>query len=116
MNRTIISGKRIKKSAKKTQHKIKQTNDWPVFKETVKVKKTNKKIQLSWNLTFIGLFCKRDSTRFTTKYEFNTIKILKFKIKVQESIMREEGPGRSKSYQRFKKYILKLIVDSPFNS
>ena len=29
-----------------------------------------KKIQQSLSLTFIGLFCKRDSTRLTSKYEF----------------------------------------------
>ena len=30
--------------------------------------------RLSWNLTFIKLFCNRDSTRFTGKYEFKHFK------------------------------------------
>ena len=36
-----------------------------------------KKIELSWNLTFTKLFCNRDSTRFTSKYEFKHVKIIK---------------------------------------
>ena len=36
-NLTIIIGKRVKKSAEIRQQKIKQTNYWPVFKETIKV-------------------------------------------------------------------------------
>ena len=36
-----------------------------------------KKIELSWNLTFTKLFCNRDSTRFTSKYELSMLKILK---------------------------------------
>ena len=40
INLTIISGKRVKKSVKKRQHKITKTNSWPVLKETINVKKT----------------------------------------------------------------------------
>ena len=36
-----------------------------------------KKIELSWNLTFTKLFCNRDSTRFTSKYEFKHFKVIK---------------------------------------
>ena len=36
-----------------------------------------KKIQLSWNFTFTKLFCNRDSTRFTSKYEFKHVKDIK---------------------------------------
>ena len=43
---TIISRKRVKKSVEKRQHKKKQTNYWPVFKETIKVE-DKKKIELS---------------------------------------------------------------------
>ena len=49
INLTIISGKRVKKSVEMRQHKIKQINYWPVFKETIKVE-DKKKIELSWNL------------------------------------------------------------------
>ena len=43
INLTIISGKRIKKSVEKRQHKIKQTNYLPVFKETIKVEDKHKR-------------------------------------------------------------------------
>ena len=43
INPTIISEKRVKKSVKKRQHKIKQTNYRPIFKETIKSKKTKKR-------------------------------------------------------------------------
>ena len=36
-----------------------------------------KKIELSWNLTFTKLFCNRESTKFTIKYEFNHAKDIK---------------------------------------
>ena len=36
-----------------------------------------KMIELSWIPTFTKLFWNRDSTRFTSKYEFNMLKILK---------------------------------------
>ena len=36
-----------------------------------------KKIELSWNLTFVRLFCNRDWTKFTSKYKFKHVKILK---------------------------------------
>ena len=49
INPTIISGKRVKKSVEKRQHKTKQINYWPVFKEIIKVE-DNKKIELSWKL------------------------------------------------------------------
>ena len=43
INLTIISGKRIIiKNVEKRQHKIKQTNFWTVFKETIKVKDKKK--------------------------------------------------------------------------
>ena len=66
---------------------------WPVF-NTIKVKKTNKKIQSNWNLSFIGLFYERDSTRLTSKCEFKHGQENKVKIKAHGSIMREEGSGR----------------------
>ena len=56
INLAIISGKRIKKNVEKRQHKIKQTNYWQVFKETIKVEDKQKNIELSWNLTFTKLF------------------------------------------------------------
>ena len=37
------SEKRVKKRVKKRQHKIKQTNYWPVFKETIKVEDKQKR-------------------------------------------------------------------------
>ena len=77
INLAIISGKRIKKNVEKRQHKIKQTNYWPVFNETIKVEEKQKLIELSWNLTFTKLFCNRDSTRFTSKYEFKHFKDIK---------------------------------------
>ena len=43
INLTIISSKRVKKSVEKRQHKIKQTNYWPVFKETIKVEDKQKR-------------------------------------------------------------------------
>ena len=47
INLTIISEKRVKKSVKKRQHKIKQTNYLLVFKETIKVKTSIKdKVEL----------------------------------------------------------------------
>ena len=36
-----------------------------------------KKIQSSWNFTIIKLFCNRNSTRFTSKYEFKNYKDIK---------------------------------------
>ena len=45
INLTIISGKRVKKSVEKRQHKINQTNHRPVFKETIKVEDKQKEIQ-----------------------------------------------------------------------
>ena len=36
-----------------------------------------KMIELSWNLTFMKLFYNRDSTRFTSKYEFKDFKDIK---------------------------------------
>ena len=42
INLAIISGKRIKKNVEKRQHKIKQTNYWQVFKETIKVEDKQK--------------------------------------------------------------------------
>ena len=44
INLAIISGKRIKKNVKKRQLKIKQTNYYPVFKETIKVEDKQKKL------------------------------------------------------------------------
>ena len=43
MSQTIISGQRLKKSVKNIQHKIRQTNHWLILKETIKVKKSNRK-------------------------------------------------------------------------
>ena len=43
INLAIISGKRIKKNVEKRQHKIKQTNYWQVFKETIKVEDKQKR-------------------------------------------------------------------------
>ena len=42
INLTIISEMRVKKSVEKRQHKIKQTDHRPVFKETIKVKNKKK--------------------------------------------------------------------------
>ena len=42
INLAIISGKKIKKNVEKRQHKIKQTNYWQVFKETIKVEDKQK--------------------------------------------------------------------------
>ena len=41
-NLTIIPGKRVRKRAKKRKPKIKQTNYWLVFKETIKVEDKQK--------------------------------------------------------------------------
>ena len=58
INLTIISGKRVKKSVEKRQHKIKQINYWPVFKETIKVEDKQKNwVELKF--TFTKLFCNR---------------------------------------------------------
>ena len=42
INLIIISGKRVKKSVEKKQHKIKQKNYWPVLKDTIKVEDKQK--------------------------------------------------------------------------
>ena len=42
INLTVILGKRVKKNVKKRQYKRKQTNNNPVFKETIKVEDTKK--------------------------------------------------------------------------
>ena len=42
INLAIVSGKRIKTNVEKRQHKIKQTNYWQVFKETIKVEDKQK--------------------------------------------------------------------------
>ena len=63
-----------KKSVKKRQHKINQTNYWIVFKDTIKVKRQAKRYSKVENLAFIKLFCNRESTRFTSKYEFKNVK------------------------------------------
>ena len=65
-----------KKRVKKRQQKYNRQTFWQVFKETIKVE-DNKINTKSWNLTFNKLFCKRDSTRFISKYEFNYIKNIK---------------------------------------
>ena len=46
-----------------------------------KVKKT-KKILNFWNLTFIRIFCKRDSTRFINKYKYGIESNISFEVKV----------------------------------
>ena len=43
INLTIISGKRVKQSVEKRQHKIKQINYWPVLKEAIKVEDKQKR-------------------------------------------------------------------------
>ena len=64
-------------SVKKRQHKIKQTNHRPVFKETIKVETQAKNIELGLNLIFTEIFCYRNSTRFTSKYKLKYVKDIK---------------------------------------
>ena len=62
------------------------------------------------------LFYKSNSTKLTSKFEFEHDKDIKIKIKAHGSIVKE-GSGRPDKYQRFiKNYILKLIAYSPFNT
>ena len=73
INLTIILGKRIKKSVEKRQHKIKQINNWPVFKETVKVE--NNRVELKFSFT--KLFCNRLATDSQVNVNLSMLKILK---------------------------------------
>ena len=74
------------------------------FKEPIKVKKTNKKYRRVETLHSLD-YSVKNSTRFTSKYKFKHIKILKFKIKAHRSIMREEGSGRIEKLSEIHKNI-----------
>ena len=91
MNQIIISEKRLKKGVKWTQQKIRQTNLLPVFKETVKVKKTNKKYSRVETLHSLGYSVKEIAQDSQVNMSLSTVKRLKSKIKAHGSIMREEG-------------------------
>ena len=58
MNRIIISEKRLKKSVKTTQLKIKQTDFRPVFKEMVEEKRQTKKYSWAETLHWLGYSAK----------------------------------------------------------
>ena len=96
MNQIIISEKRLKKSVKRTQLKIKQTNLWPIIKETIKVKKKTKKYSRVETLHSLGYSVKEIAQDSQVNMGLSTVKRLKYKIKAHGSIMREEGSGRPK--------------------
>ena len=109
--------KETKKSVKRAQHKIKQINYLPVFKETVKVKKTNKKYSRVETLHSLGYSVKEIPQDSQVNISLSTVKRLKSKIKTHGDIMREEGSGRPEKLSEIhKNNILKLIADSPFNT
>ena len=105
MNQLVISEKKLKKSVKRIQQKIRQTNFWLVFKETVKVKKTNKKYSKVETLHSLSYSVKEIAQDSQVNMSLSTVKRQKSKIKAHGSIMKEEGQKGLKSYQRFIKTI-----------
>ena len=75
INLTIILGKIIKKSVKIELHKIKQTNHRQVFKETIKVEVTRKKLSL--NLTFISYSVKEIAQDSQVNMNLSMLKLWK---------------------------------------
>ena len=92
MNLIIIVEKRLK-SVKKTLQK-KADGLLTIFKEMIKIKKKNSRVETLHSLDYSE---KKDSTKFTSKYEFCTVKWLKFKIKADRSVMIEKRLGRSEN-------------------
>ena len=74
----MISGKKVKKDVKKRQHTIKQTNYWPVFKETIKVgDKQKNRVEALYSLSYSVIEIAQDSQVNTS---FSMLKILKLII------------------------------------
>ena len=66
------------------QHEIMQTNYRQVFKETIKVVDKQERYSRV-ETSFIKLFCKRDSTRSQSKYDFmlNILKSIVFNLSIK---------------------------------
>ena len=76
INLAIISGKKKKKCREETTQN-KADKLLTSLQRDNQSRRQAKKIELIWNLTFTKLFCNRDSTRFTSKYEFKHFKDIK---------------------------------------